>query len=73
MTKAELLELRLRRYMSNMEFLTGYTLDYVDIKTQLGYIAGDPHYHKAGTLVGLGIDECAMCGRDLRDSVHKRN
>ena len=29
-----------------------------------------PHTHKAGTLVGKHIDECALCGQDLRADIH---
>ncbi len=29
-----------------------------------------PHVHVAGTTVGKHIDECAECGRDLRDPIH---
>lgn len=28
------------------------------------------HCHVAGTTVGKHIDECARCGRDLRDPIH---
>ena len=28
------------------------------------------HCHVAGTTVGKDIDECARCGRDLRDPIH---
>lgn len=30
------------------------------------------HVHVAGTTVGKDIDECARCGRDLRDPIHTR-
>lgn len=33
-------------------------------------ILGRRHTHRAGTLAGLHIDECAICGRDLRHEVH---
>lgn len=29
-----------------------------------------PHMHVAGTTVGRHIDECAVCGQDLRCAVH---
>ena len=29
-----------------------------------------PHMHVAGTTVGKHIDECALCGRDLRNPIH---
>lgn len=28
------------------------------------------HCHVAGTTVGKDIDECVVCGRDIRDSIH---
>ena len=31
-----------------------------------------PHIHVAGTTAGKHIDECARCGQDLRDSIHRR-
>lgn len=31
---------------------------------------GRDHCHVAGTTIGKDIDECAVCGRDLRDPVH---
>ena len=31
-----------------------------------------PHIHKAGTTFGKHIDECALCGLDLRDAIHVR-
>ncbi len=30
------------------------------------------HIHKAGTIVGLDIDTCALCGKDIRDDSHLR-
>jgi hypothetical protein len=30
-----------------------------------------PHMHVAGTTVGKHIDECALCGQDLRCEVHR--
>lgn len=32
---------------------------------------GEPHTHVAGTLDGLHIDTCAVCGRDIREDVHQ--
>ena len=32
-----------------------------------------PHIHVAGTTVGMHIDKCAKCGRDLRDPIHARS
>lgn len=29
-----------------------------------------PHCHAAGTMIGKHIDECAVCGRDIRDPIH---
>lgn len=29
------------------------------------------HFHVAGTTVGLPIDTCAQCGRDLRHPIHR--
>jgi hypothetical protein len=31
-----------------------------------------PHFHHAGTIVGKDIDECALCGHDIRHSIHLR-
>ncbi len=30
-----------------------------------------PHRHVAGTTVGLHIDTCALCERDIREDVHR--
>ena len=32
---------------------------------------GKPHTHVAGTLADLHIDTCAVCGRDIREDVHR--
>jgi hypothetical protein len=32
----------------------------------------NPHIHVAGTTAGKHIDECAKCGRDIRDPIHAR-
>ena len=32
---------------------------------------GEPHTHVAGTLAGLHIDTCAVCGHDLREDIHR--
>lgn len=29
-----------------------------------------PHTHAAGTMVGKDIDECAHCGKDIRNPIH---
>lgn len=29
-----------------------------------------PHIHVAGTTIGRDIDECALCGRDIREDIH---
>jgi hypothetical protein len=31
-----------------------------------------PHTHVAGTTIGRDIDECAVCGADLRAGIHSR-
>lgn len=31
---------------------------------------GRDHHHVAGTTIGKHIDECAICGKDLRDPIH---
>jgi len=31
-----------------------------------------PHCHVAGTTIGKDIDECAVCGRDLRHEIHHK-
>ena len=30
------------------------------------------HYHQNGTMVGLDIDTCALCGEDIRHWVHSK-
>ena len=30
-----------------------------------------PHMHAAGTLIGKHIDECSICGQDLRCEIHR--
>ena len=32
---------------------------------------GGQHMHVAGTLEDLHIDTCAICGRDIREDVHR--
>lgn len=32
--------------------------------------ANKPHTHVAGTMTGKDIDECSLCGQDLRSPVH---
>lgn len=39
-----------------------------EIQQDLLAIAGETHWHRAS----IGSDECLICGRDLRDSVHRR-
>jgi hypothetical protein len=31
------------------------------------------HTHAAGTMVGKPIDECAICGHDIRHEIHSRS
>lgn len=31
-----------------------------------------PHMHYAGTLAGKHIDECAKCGKDIRNPIHQQ-
>ena len=33
----------------------------------------DKHVHKAGTTAGKHIDECALCGHDIRHEIHGRS
>ena len=35
-------------------------------------IEGRGHCHAAGTLIGKHIDECAICGMDIRNPIHAR-
>ena len=35
-------------------------------------VRGRNHEHAAGTLVGKHIDECAICGHDIRHEIHRR-
>lgn len=30
------------------------------------------HFHMAGTTEGLDVDECARCGKDIRNPIHAR-
>lgn len=46
---------------------------YDAAKKALVVAQGRDHYHVAGTTVGKHIDECAVCGRDLRDPIHRRS
>lgn len=32
---------------------------------------GEVHRHVAGTLADLHIDTCAICGRDIRNEIHR--
>lgn len=36
----------------------------------VGPYSVQPHMHVAGTTVGRHIDECAVCGQDLRCEIH---
>lgn len=47
-------------------------MDHVRAAHELLSVIGKPHFHAAGTMAGKHIDECALCGRDLRDPIHKR-
>lgn len=45
---------------------------YEAAKKALIVAEGRDHTHVAGTTVGKGIDECAVCGHDIRDPIHLR-
>jgi hypothetical protein len=45
---------------------------YDAAKKALVVAEGRDHTHVAGTTVGKDIDECAVCGHDLRHPVHAR-
>lgn len=44
---------------------------YEAARNALIVLEGREHYHVAGTTIGKDIDECAVCGRDIRDRVHR--
>ena len=46
-------------------------MDHVKAAYELLW-AIDKHIHKAGTTVGKHIDECALCGHDIRHEIHER-
>ena len=46
-------------------------MDHVKAALEILY-AISPHVHRAGTTGGKHIDECALCGLDLRDPIHVR-
>lgn len=54
----------------------GELLALIDTHPALIAMSRDPklmtHIHVAGTTVGKHIDECAVCGQDLRSSIHER-
>ncbi len=35
-------------------------------------VEGRDHHHAAGTMIGLDIDTCAICGKDIRNDIHIR-
>lgn len=46
-----------------------YVEGYEDAYRALGLLA---HMHRSGSWVGLPVDTCAICGRDVRDDIHSR-
>ncbi len=46
-------------------------MDHVKAAYELLW-AIDKHVHRAGTTEGKHIDECALCGQDLRAPIHAR-
>jgi len=40
------------------------------LKVYREYFDKAKHYHVAGTTIGLNIDTCAECYKDLRDEIH---
>ncbi len=46
-------------------------MDHVKAAYELLW-AIDKHIHRAGTIVGKHIDECALCGHDIRHEIHAR-
>ena len=46
-------------------------MDHVKAAYELLWVI-DKHIHKAGTTVGKGVDECALCGHDIRHEIHAR-
>ena len=43
---------------------------YEAAKKALIVVDRRPHTHAAGTMVGKPIDQCAVCGSDIRDPIH---
>lgn len=56
-----------KRRLSGAGMLGGY-----DDPVRIAIAKAEPHIHVAGHLVGKHIDECALCGHDIRSSVHSR-
>ena len=46
-------------------------MDHVKAAYELLW-AIDKHIHRAGTTVGKHIDECALCGHDIRHEIHAK-
>jgi len=42
------------------------------LKMYREYFEEAKHVHVAGTTIGLDIDTCAKCGKDLRNDIHIR-
>lgn len=56
---------------SDDKIIMGHVRDaYEAAQKALIVIEGRDHCHAAGTMVGKDIDECAVCGRDIRDPIH---
>lgn len=51
------------------EWNDGYRTAVLDYRRRLRYRKGEPHYHVAGD---VDPDKCQDCGRNFRDSVHRR-
>lgn len=43
---------------------------YGAVRKALIIVEDRPHTHAAGTAVGKHIDECAVCGKDIRHPIH---
>lgn len=56
---------------SDDKIIMGHVRDaYAAAQKALIIAEGRDHTHAAGTMVGKHIDECAVCGRDIRDPIH---
>ena len=58
---------------SDDKIIMGHIRDAYDAARKALIVAREePHTHAAGTMIGKDIDECAVCGHNIRHEIHAR-